>query len=95
MKFGYRRVRRGMRGLGDCVVGAIDPVSGDTIASCPPTDTMSALTALGDQLASLGTQIGLPAPAATPQTLMGLSTTTWLLIGGAVVAISLIGGGRR
>jgi hypothetical protein len=91
---GYRRVRRGVYGLGACVVGAIDPASGDTIASCPPTDPMAALTALGDQLAYLGTQIGVPAPTATT-TFLGLSTTTWILIGGGVAFLAIMGGGRR
>ncbi len=81
-----------MRGLGDCVVGAIDPASGDTIASCPPTDPMSALTAIGNEIAALGTQVGLPAPT---QTLLGLSMGTWALIAVGVVGVSLIGGGRR
>jgi hypothetical protein len=93
---GYRRVRYGMRGMGAaCVVGSIDPVSGDTIAYCPPTDTTSMLTALGQQIANIGSQVGIPASTATPGTLLGMSTTTWLLIGGAVVLLGVMGGGRR
>ena len=87
--FGYVR-----RGMGDCVVGAVDPSSGDTIAYCPPTDTSSMLTALGQQIASIGSQIGLPA-STTTGTFLGLSTTTWLLLGVGVFAVSMIGGGRR
>lgn len=89
--FGY--IRCGMGAT--CVVGAIDPASGDTIAYCPPTDTNSMLTALGDQIASLGSQIGLPASTATPGTLLGLPTTTWLMIGAGVIAMSMLGGSRR
>lgn len=93
MRYGIQRTRRhGLRGLGACVVGAIDPASGDTIAYCPPTDPMGALTAIGDQLASLGSQIGLPAPT---QTVLGLSTGTWMLIGIGVAAVALFSGGRR
>jgi len=82
---GYRSVRRG---FGDCV---IDPVSGPT---CDPSivnpgfPTLASLTT-GSVLTAGGNPI---VPAGT---LLGLPITTWMLIGGGVILIGMIGGGRR
>jgi hypothetical protein len=78
------RIHMGALGLGDtpaCVVGATDPATGDTIASCPPTDTTAALTAISSQLAYDVAALTQPAaPAAAP------SSNTGIYIGGAVIA---------
>jgi hypothetical protein len=82
---GYRRMGRG---LGDCV---IDPVNG-------PTCDASIVNPGFPTLASLSTGSILTGPgaaaAAAPSTLLGMSTTTWLLIGTVVVFASLLGGRR-
>ena len=83
---GYRRV--GFRGMGDCVV---DPVSGPT---CDPSivnpgfPTLASLTT-----GSVLTPAGVPVAATS---FLGLSTTTWIMVGGGLALIMLVsGGGRR
>jgi len=84
---GYRRV--GFRGLGDCV---IDPTT--QLGTCDPSivnpgyPTLASLTT-GSVLTAGGNPI-----VAAPSTLLGISTTTWMLIGGVVVFASLLGGRR-
>ena len=67
-----------------CVVGAVDPASGDTIASCPPVDTTAALTAIADQLAYYNaTQTPAPAPTTTSSNMtmyVGIAAAIFLVV---------------
>lgn len=101
MRVDARRIH--LRGLGDCVVGSIDPTTGDTIANCPPADTTGQLTAIAGQLATMQYN-QLPnqpaAQTATPQTILGMPLATAATVGGlALLALlvlpNLVGGGRR
>jgi len=83
---GYRRV--GFRGLGDCV---IDPST--QLPTCDPSIVNPGFpTAASLTTGSVLTPTGVPVAAGT---FMGLSTTTWIMIGGGVALLALIGGGRR
>lgn len=78
-----------LAGLGDsCVVGGIDPASGDTIASCGVTfgtgDSAFAGMSADEQAAFL-------AHGNVPTT--GVTTTSWLVMGAVFLGLVLIGGG--
>lgn len=65
-----------------CVVGTVDPATGDTIAYCPPIYTDQQLAALAAQgaSASYAALPGLPAPAGT----------NWGMIGFIVAGLALL-----
>ena len=85
---------RGMAGLGDCVVGGIDPASGDTIAACAPSSTDEGLRLLGGQIADLRYASLPDFPSASQAGPLGIPMGGWVIaavIGGLV----LFGGHRR
>lgn len=96
---GYRRTRL-RSGLGDapCMAtgsqGPLQPgqVWCDTGTMIPPVTNQTLLDQLNLLIAGMPT--AATPTAAAPGTLLGLSTTTWLLIGGVVAFASLLGGRR-
>jgi len=94
-------------GPAPCVVGAIDPVSGDTIANCPGTVTQALpLTTVPNALTTLPipgvatsggwTQSANGTWTYSPTTIAGTSAIpTWVYLGFGFLAVLALMGGRR
>jgi hypothetical protein len=87
--------RAPFRGLGDCTVGSVDPLTGDTIATCPDVSSLpiSSLP-IANQAGAIPTASSLTLASGANLNLTTLAY--WgLAAAGAVLVIGAFSGGRR